>query len=102
MSNIENHIAVELTRLHQEIERLRALNAELSEKVKNLTKLLDDQLGTPCEQIRHAEEKADLLEALQDLLQYVERNRPAQTSRAITRARAALAKHAPAKAGGKR
>jgi hypothetical protein len=33
----------------------------LTNKVKNLTSLLDDQLGTPCEQIRHKDE----VEALQ-------------------------------------
>ena len=46
-------------------KRLRALNAELSARVGRLTRLLDDQLGTPCEQIRHANEKAELVEALE-------------------------------------
>jgi hypothetical protein len=39
-----------------EIERLR-------EKVRNLTLLLDEQVGTPCEQIRH-EQEVERLRAL--------------------------------------
>ncbi len=51
----------------RESQRLRALAAELTERVRQLTKLLDDYLGTPCEQIRHAEEKAVLLSALESI-----------------------------------
>ncbi len=43
-----------------EIDRLR-------EKVKNLTVLLDDHLGTPCEQIRHEQEVEKLHDALKDI-----------------------------------
>jgi len=60
MSNIENHIAVELTRLHQEIERLRAINAELLEALEPFAK------GARGEILRALNE--ELLEALQNLL----------------------------------
>jgi len=36
------------------------LIAALQKKVSGLTQLLDDQLGTPCEQIRHRQEMETL------------------------------------------
>ena len=55
----KKHFGVVITDLALEAAHLRAVNAELSEKVRQLTDLLDDKFGTPCQQIRDAEEKTD-------------------------------------------
>lgn len=44
---------------------LKAENARLRETVRQRTKLLDDQIGTPCEQIRHEQEVEQLRAALE-------------------------------------
>ncbi len=49
-----------------EIERLR-------EKVRHLTNLLDDQYGTPCEQIRHAEQTTEAAAFLVGLAERLEK-----------------------------
>jgi hypothetical protein len=38
------------------LEQARKLNDGLTEKYQNLVKLMDQQFGTPCEEIRHAQE----------------------------------------------
>jgi predicted RNase H-like nuclease (RuvC/YqgF family) len=43
----------EIVKLRTEVEQLRA-------RVSHLVKLLDDQHGTPCEQIRHQQEVEEL------------------------------------------
>ena len=48
--------------LNKEIEALRKQISAFQEKQSRLSKLLDDQMGTPCEQIRH-EQKVEALEA---------------------------------------
>ena len=62
-------LKIEFDALERKLTSYAALNAELSEKVRQLTKLLDDQNGTPCEQIRHAEEKAELIAALEKIVE---------------------------------
>ncbi len=55
-----------------EIERLRGENERLGEIVRQRTFLLDQQMGTPCEQIRHEQEVERLrgeIERLARLLQ---------------------------------
>ncbi len=54
-------------RTSHRVATLEVRNAVLSERVRQLTKLLDDQVGTPCEQVRHAEEKAELVRVLEAL-----------------------------------
>ena len=44
----------------EETQRLRQRVKEQNEMIKNLVAWQDTQLGTPCEQIRHAEQMADL------------------------------------------
>ncbi len=44
---------------------LEILNEQLQAKVSHYAKLLDDQYGTPCEQIRHQWEIERLLDALE-------------------------------------
>jgi hypothetical protein len=56
----------------RECDRLRADNAALSEKVRQLTKLLDDQVGTPCEQIRNAQEALEAATKFQAAMDQVE------------------------------
>ena len=46
--------------LADRIEELEALRDALGDKVRKLTTLLDDQFGTPCEQIRHKQEVEEL------------------------------------------
>jgi len=55
------------TEAADEIERLRGV-------VRQRTKLLDDQFGTPCEQIRHEQEIERLRTDLVDLLEFYERD----------------------------
>jgi predicted RNase H-like nuclease (RuvC/YqgF family) len=47
------------------IEELEWLRDALVKKVQGLTNLLDDQFGTPCEQIRHKQEIEALTEQLE-------------------------------------
>lgn len=42
------------------IEELEALRDALTNKIHKLVFLLDDQLGTPCEQIRHQQQVEEL------------------------------------------
>jgi len=55
--------------LHSEAaKRIEALEA----KVQSLTALLDNQLGTPCEQVRH-QEQVDALEAKMEKAEHIVR-----------------------------
>jgi cell shape-determining protein MreC len=49
------------------IKNLETLRDALQHKVRNLTNLLDDQFGTPCEQIRHQQEVEDFIRKLEML-----------------------------------
>ncbi len=44
---------------------------QLKDKVRNLTRLMDEQFGTPCEQIRHQQQVEDLHELIGDAYQYI-------------------------------
>jgi hypothetical protein len=74
-----------------EIKHLRAVNDALSDRVNRLVAALDDQFGTPCEQVRHNEEKAELLDVLQRIVDSCD-YRAEVTDTMIEDARAAIAK----------
>jgi len=57
-SNDENTINDMIDERSEAADRIEALEA----KVQSLTTLLDNQLGTPCEQVRH-QEQVEALEA---------------------------------------
>ena len=52
------------------IEELEALRDALTNKIHKLVFLLDDQLGTPCEQIRHQQQVEELEAKVRELEEY--------------------------------
>lgn len=58
----------ECERRDEIISSQKAEIERLNEKVQQLTKLLDDQFGTPCEQIRHQQEIERLRVVLQEIV----------------------------------
>ena len=52
------------------IEELEALRDALTNKIHKLVFLLDDQFGTPCEQIRHQQQVEELEAKVRELEEY--------------------------------
>jgi hypothetical protein len=68
--NLHGHIYASDRCTSDECKRLQAENERLREVVRQRTKLLDDQFGTPCEEIRHAQEIERLRVAIKKYLSH--------------------------------
>jgi len=65
--------------LKEEVRKLREMIEKLRDVVRQRTKLLDDQFGTPCEQIRHEQEVERLREEVLELRGMIEKLRGARS-----------------------
>ena len=79
----ENELVQRIAHAEIEIERLRA-------RVSELVKLLDDQYGTPCEQIRHQQEVERLTAAPRRALWHLKRYNQPEAVAILTKALAGI------------